>query len=65
MASGLRFDQSNAFLQGSDWHRGMHAHQHGCVDFTRFSRHLLRSKMNWSDYHEDSEIPSRMLCSPL
>ena len=30
------------------------------LDVTRFNRHLLRSKLNWSDSHEDSEIPSRM-----
>ncbi len=30
------------------------------VDVTRFNRHLLRSKLNWSDSHEDSEIPGRI-----
>jgi hypothetical protein len=30
------------------------------VDVTRFNRHLLRSKLNWSDSHEESEIPSRI-----
>ena len=30
------------------------------LDFTRFNRHLLRSKLNWSDSYEDSEIPSRI-----
>jgi ribosomal-protein-alanine N-acetyltransferase len=28
------------------------------VDFTRFSRHLLRSKLNWRVSHEESQIPS-------
>ena len=32
----------------------------GSLDVTRFNRHLLRSKLNWSDSHEDSEIPSRI-----
>jgi hypothetical protein len=30
------------------------------LDVTRFNRHLLRSKLNWSDSHEESEIPSRI-----
>jgi integrase len=30
------------------------------VDFTRFNRHLLRSKLNWSDRYDESEIPSRI-----
>ena len=30
------------------------------VDVTRFNRHLLRSKLNWSDSHEESEIPGRI-----
>jgi hypothetical protein len=30
------------------------------MDVTRFNRHLLRSKLNWSDSHEESEIPSRI-----
>lgn len=28
------------------------------MDFTRFNRHLLRSKLNWRVSHEESEIPS-------
>ena len=28
------------------------------VDFTRFNRHLLRSKLNWRVSHEESQIPS-------
>ena len=27
------------------------------VDFTRFNRHLLRSKLNWRASHEESQIP--------
>jgi hypothetical protein len=30
------------------------------LDVTRFNRHLLRSKLNWSDSYEESEIPSRI-----
>jgi hypothetical protein len=30
------------------------------MDFTRFNRHLLRSKLNWSDRYDESEIPSRI-----
>ena len=30
------------------------------LDFTRFNRHLLRPKLNWSDSHEEGEIPSRI-----
>ena len=30
------------------------------VDVTRFNRHLLRSKLNWSDSYDKSEIPSRI-----
>ena len=28
----------------------------GSVDFTRFNRHLLRSKLNWRVSHEESQI---------
>ena len=28
------------------------------MDFTRFIRHLLRSKLNWRVSHEESQIPS-------
>jgi hypothetical protein len=28
------------------------------MDFTRFNRHLLRSKLNWRISHEESQIPS-------
>jgi hypothetical protein len=27
------------------------------MDFTRFNRHLLRSKLNWRISHEESQIP--------
>ena len=27
------------------------------MDFTRFNRHLLRSKLNWRVSHEESQIP--------
>ena len=27
------------------------------LDFTRFNRHLLRSKLNWRVSHEESQIP--------
>lgn len=30
------------------------------VDFPRFCRHLLRSKLNWRVSHEESEIYSRI-----
>ena len=30
------------------------------LDVTRFNRHLLRSKLNWSDSYEESEIPGRI-----
>ena len=29
----------------------------GYLDFTRFNRHLLRSKLNWRVSHEESQIP--------
>ena len=27
------------------------------LDFTRFNRHLLRSKLNWRVSHEECQIP--------
>ena len=30
------------------------------MDFTRFNRHLLRSKLNWRVSHEGSQIPGRI-----
>jgi hypothetical protein len=30
------------------------------LDFPRFCRHLLRSKLNWRVSHEESEIHSRI-----
>ena len=30
------------------------------LDFTRFNRHLLRSKLNWRVSHEECQIPSRI-----
>jgi hypothetical protein len=32
----------------------------GKMVVTRFNRHLLRSKLNWRDNHDESEIPSRI-----
>ena len=43
-----------------DWNEE-HTHMaHIGLDVTRFNRHLLRSKLNWSDSHEESEIPGRI-----